>query len=179
MSYRRDFVIGLKETRDFYTRLLLRSWIKGIIGFGLAGGLTAWYYLTAMGFQGGTLLEILITVGAALAVMALVTLVLALSTRSKVTRETRRSGRERYVQHTLIDGFGVHVTAEGREARLGFDKLMKVEETKNAFYLYLTDNQAWILPKNQMEDQAQECKALRAIFSTVIESKRLKLQKNG
>ena len=56
---------------------------------------------------------------------------------------------------------------------------MKVEETKKAFYLYLAANQAWILPKDQMEDQAAECARLREIFSTVIESKRLKLQKNG
>lgn len=179
MSYRRDFVIGLKETRDFYTRLLLRSWIKGIIGFGLAGGLTAWYYLNLFEIQVSTPVEILISLAAAVVVMALVALVMALATRWKVAKESRRSGRERYVQHTLIDGFGLHVTVDDREARLGFDKLMKVEETKKAFYLYLAANQAWILPKGQMEDQAAECARLREIFSTVIESKRLKLQKNG
>ena len=179
MSYRRDFVIGLKETRDFYTRLLLRSWIKGIIGFGLAGGLTAWYYLNLFEIQVSTPVEILISLAAAVVVMALAALVMALATRWKVAKESRRSGRERYVQHTLIDGFGLHVTVDDREARLGFDKLMKVEETKKAFYLYLAANQAWILPKDQMEDQAAECARLREIFSTVIESKGLKQQKKG
>lgn len=179
MSYRRDFVIGLKETRDFYTRLLLRSWIKGIIGFGLAGGLTAWYYLNLFQISVSAPVELLISLAAAAVVMGLVALVMALATRWKVAKESRRSGRERYVQHTRIDGFGLHVTVDDREARLGFDKLMKVEETKKAFYLYLAANQAWILPKDQMEDQAAECARLREIFSTVIESKRLKLQKNG
>ena len=179
MSYRRDFVIGLKETRDFYTRLLLRSWRKGILGFGLAGGLTAWYYLNLFQVAASAPVELLLSLAAAAVAMALVALVMALSTRWKIAREARRSGRERYVQHTRIDGFGLHVTVDDREARLGFDKLMKVEETKKAFYLYLAANQAWILPKDQMEDQAAECARLREIFSTVIESKRLKLQKNG
>ena len=64
---------------------------------------------------------------------------------------------------------------DDREARLGFDKLMKVEETGRAFYLYLAENQAWIFPKDQMD--AQACTQLRQLFSTVIESKRLKLKK--
>ena len=76
-----------------------------------------------------------------------------------------------------IDGFGVRVTARGRQSRVGFDKLMRVEETGKAIYLYLSANRAWILPKDQMEDPRGECARLRALFSTVIESRRLKLKK--
>lgn len=175
MDHTWDFVISLRETRDFYLRLMLRSWRKGIIGFGLAGGLTAWYYITALKIQVSTPVEILITVAAALAVMALVAGILSLVTIRKVSRESRRTGRERYIQHTRVDGFGIHVAVDDREARLGFDKLMKVEETGRAFYLYLAENQAWIFPKDQMD--AQACTQLRQLFSTVIESKRLKLKK--
>ena len=75
-------------------------------------------------------------------------------------------------------GFGVRVSAQGRQAKVGFDKLLRVEETKSAFYLYLAASQAWILPKAQMEDPASESAALRQIFSTVVESRRLKLKKS-
>ena len=177
MDYKRDFVIGLRETRDFYRRLTLRSWWKGIVGFGLAGGLTAWYYMAMLKLQVSAPAEVLITIAAALVVMALVAGIISLATNGKVSREARRTGRERYVQHTRIDGFGVHVTVEDREARLGFDKLMKVEETGRAFYLYLAENQAWILPKDQMKDRETEYAQLRKLFSAVIESKRLKLKK--
>ena len=90
----------------------------------------------------------------------------------------RRSGKESYIQHTEIDGFGIRVTVQGRQGKVGFDKLMKVEETGKAFYLYLAANQAWLLPKDQMEDPASESAALRQIFSTVVESRRLKLKKS-
>ena len=45
MRYQRDFTIGLKETRDFYQMLVLGRWWKGILGFGVVGGLVAWMYL--------------------------------------------------------------------------------------------------------------------------------------
>ena len=61
MDHTWAFVISLRETRDFYLRLMLRSWRKGIIGFGLAGGLTAWYYITALKIQVSTPVEITLT----------------------------------------------------------------------------------------------------------------------
>ena len=53
-----------------------------------------------------------------------------------------------------ISGLGIRVTVGKDRARLSFDKLMKVRETRRAFYLFLSANQAWILPKAQMEDPA-------------------------
>ena len=152
MHYKRDFVISLKETRAFYLDLALRSWLKGFWGFGLAGALTAWLYL-------GRFFP-------------------AENAALRVRRDFRRSGRDHYIQHTEIDGFGVRVTAQGRQAKVGFDKLLLVRETGGAFYLHLTPNQAWILPKGQMEDRAEECAQLRGLFSAVIPSRQLKIKKN-
>lgn len=110
--------------------------------------------------------------------MGLSTLFLAVSTCLRVRAQLRRSGRERYVQETEIDGFGVRVTVGKDRAKLGFDKLRRVQETRGAFYLFLSDSQAWILPKAQMEDRAAECAQLRQIFHTVIERGRLRLRKS-
>ena len=38
-AYQRDFIIGLRETMDFYTFLSMRHWRKGFAGFGAAGAL--------------------------------------------------------------------------------------------------------------------------------------------
>ena len=177
MDYQRDFVISYRETRDFYLGLALRSWSKGFLGFSVAGALAAWLYWEILELPGALYIEILAAVGTGLAVLITATLSMVLTTTLRVRKDFRRSGRESYVQHTRIDGFGVHVTVDRREARLGFDKLMKVEETGKAFYLYLAANQAWILPKAQMEDPVSESAALRQLFSAVVESRRLKLKK--
>ena len=178
MHYKRDFVISLKKTRAFYLDLALRSWLKGFWGFGLAGALTAWLYLGRFFPAENAALRVLISVVTGLVVVAAATGAMAVVTTLRVRRDFRRSGRDHYIQHTEIDGFGVRVTVDSRQAKVGFDKLMKVEETGKAFYLYLAANQAWLLPKDQMEDPASESAALRQIFSTVVESRRLKLKKS-
>lgn len=94
---------------------------------------------------------------------------LILSTSGRVKNEMRRSGRDSYVQETEIDGFGVHVTVGKNRAKMGFDKLVRVRETAGAFYLFIADNQAWILPKAQMEDRDEECRQIWRIFHTVVE----------
>ena len=173
MSYRRDFTIGLRETRNFYLTLVLGSWKKGILAFGLVGALAVVLYLP----QGAPALQVLAVLAGAAAAMGLITLWLAVSTCVKVRSQRRRSGRGSYVQETEIDGFGVHVAVGKDRAKLGFDRLRRVQETRGAFYVYISDNQAWILPKAQMEDRAAECAQLRQIFQTVVERGRLRLRK--
>ena len=176
MDYRRDFTIGYRETRDFYLGLALRSWSKGFGGVGLAGALVVWLCWELLELPGALYQELLAALGTGLLLTAGATLSMCLTTIHHVRRDFRRGGGS-YVQHTEIDGFGVRVTAQGRQAKLGFDKLMRVEETGKAFYLYLAANRAWILPKAQMEDPAGESARLRAIFTQVVESRRLKLKR--
>lgn len=164
-----DFTIGLRETRDFSLLLMREKWRGGILGFGAAGALTAVLY------TGG--LSLPLRAGAALAGAVLVMLVawaaLALSTAVRVRGQVRRSGRDSYVQQTRIDGFGIRVTVGKDQARLGFDKLVRVRETRRAFYLFIAGSQAWILPKDQMEEG--DCARLRELFRSVITRDKLKL----
>ena len=175
MSYRWDFTIGKRETMDFYLSLVLRQWRGGIAGFGVVGALAALLYTGQTGrslpVQAG-----LMAAGAA-AFMLLTVLFLVLSTSRRVAEQLRLSGRESYVQETEINGFGVHVTVGKDKARLAFENLVQVRETKKAFYLFLSDTHAWILPKAQMENPAAESAQLRTLFTTVLERKKLRLRK--
>ena len=174
-AYQRDFTIGLRETMDFYTFLTMRHWRKGFAGFGAAGALAGLLYAMAAALD--PLWQATAAAGGAVAGVCASVLAVAISTRYRVKGQVRRSGRERYVQETEINGFGVHVTVGKNRAKMGFDKLVRVRETAGAFYLFIADNQAWILPKNQMEDRDEECRQIRGIFHTVVEKGRLKLKK--
>lgn len=169
MNEQWDFTIGLRETRDFSLLLMREKWRGGILGFGAAGALTAVLY------TGG--LSLPLRAAAALAGAVLVMLIawaaLALSTAARVRGQVRRSGRDSYVQQTRIDGFGIRVTVGKDQARLGFDKLVRVRETRRAFYLFIAGSQAWILPKDQMEEG--DCARLRELFRSVITRDKLKL----
>ena len=175
MPYHWDFTIGKRETLDFYLSLVLRRWRGGIAGFGAVGALAALLYTGLAEFSLPVRIG-LMAAGAA-AFMLLVTLWLVISTRRKVTEQLRRSGRESYIQETEINGFGIHVTVGKDKAKLAFENLAQVRETKKAFYLFLSDTHAWILPKSQMEDPAAESARLRELFTTVLERKKLRLKK--
>jgi len=175
MSYRRDFTIGKRETLDFYLSLVLRRWRGGIAGFGVAGVLASLLYTSQAGASLPVLVGLAIA-GAALFAL-LVTLWLVLYTTHKVKDQLRQSGRESYIQETEINGFGVHVTVGKDKAKLAFENLAQVRETKKAFYLFLSEAHAWIIPKAQMEDQEAESAQLRKLFSTVVERKKLHLMK--
>lgn len=62
-------------------------------------------------------------------------------------------------------------------AKMAFENLAQVRETKKAFYIFLSETHAWILPKAQMEDPAAESAMLRELFSTVLERKKLHFQR--
>lgn len=175
MSYRRDFTIGLKETQDFYLSLVLGHWMKGLLGFGAVGALAAVMY--TMNSDLSMAVRAALAAGAAIAVTALGAVILAASTCRKVRRQLRASGRGSYVQETDINGFGVHVAVGRDRAKLAFENLVEVRETRKAFYLFISDNQAWILPKAQMDDAQAESAQLRALFASVVEQGRLKLKK--
>lgn len=175
MSYRRNFTIGPREAAGLYQTLALKKWRTGALGFGLAGALAAWMYMTRLTLA--LPVQALIAAGTALAVAASFILALMVRTQVEVRTQARRSGKESYVQETEIDGFGIRVTVGKDKARLTFDKLKRVQETRRAFYLFLSDTQAWILPKAQMEDPEAECRELRKIFQMVIERGRLQLKK--
>ena len=174
MRYSRDFTITERELRKFYRSLVLRRWSKGILGFGVVGALVGRLYIDW--------LSIPLTGAWAVAAMVMTGIVTMLTVTLGVIFRTNRNvrktaGRKSYVQQTEIDGFGVRVTVKDDKAKVGFDKLHMVQETKGAFYLFLTAGDAWILPKDQMENAEEESRQIREIFSRVIEPKRRRLMK--
>ena len=173
-AYHRDFTIDLKETQAFYLMLVMGRWKKGLLGFAAVGALVGVLYTagTALALP----VKAALIAGGALAAVLVSALVLIVSTRQKVKSQVRRSGRESYVQETEINGFGIHVTVGDKKARLAFENLLGVRETGRAFYLFLSDSQAWILPKAQMEDRQAESEHLRSIFRTVVERGKLRLK---
>ena len=175
MRYERTFQIRQRELIRFHFGQILREKLLGMIGLSVAALLIVYLYVTRLGLAAslGQLtawmaLGFSLTLGGLLAGFYL-----------RVTRHVRKSlqslSAAGYAQTVVVDGFGVRVTAHGREARLGFDKLHLVRETQQDIYIYVTPEQAWLLPKEQMEDPSAECALLRQIFETVIESRRLAL----
>lgn len=175
MEYHRTFQIGQREAMDFYLYQAARHRALGAVGFSVVGLLICWlYYAQAQGTPTSFAVSLVVSF---VAVLAAILGGYYFTIRSKVRAAIRQRGREQYPQDILINGFGLRCTANGREVKVAFEKIREVRETKKAVYIYMTENDAWILPKAQMEDPAAETAQLRKIFDTVIESARLHLRK--
>ena len=85
----------------------------------------------------------------ALAGAGITAAVVSLSTLGKVREQVRRSGREQYVQETEINGFGVHVTVGKDRGKMGFEDLLRVRETRKAFYLFLSEIKPGSCPRRR------------------------------
>lgn len=175
MEYHRTFQIGQREAMDFYLYQALRHRSLGAVGFCVVGLLICWLYSAqAQGSPVSFAISMVITF---VAVLAAILGGYYFTIRNKVRAAIRQRGRERYPQEILINGFGLRCTASGREVKVAFEKIREIRETRRAVYIYMTENDAWILPKAQMEDPAAETAKLREIFDMVIESQRLHLRK--
>ena len=175
MEFRGTFRIGEKEAVDFYVYEAKRKRLGGVIGFGIIGLLVCYLY-------GRSVIESAVLLAGAMALSfaaaaAVTVLCSYLSIRIKVKSAMKKNNTADYDQSILVNGYGVRTEANGRDVRIGFDKVVAVRETKKAFYIYLGKEHAWIVPKAQMEDEAAGSAMLRKIFNTVIESKNLHLLK--
>ena len=174
MSFHWEFTIGLREAGGFYRLLALEKWWKGALGFGLAGGLAGWMY--ASGSDLPPAVRGLIAVGAGLGVAVLFLSGLLIRTSLVMREQVKRSGRERYVQETEISGLGIRVAVGKDRAKRSFHQLERVKETRRAIYLFLAADQAWILPRNQIESSQR--REVRSLLETAVERRKLSLRKD-
>lgn len=177
MEYRRDFTIKTKDLQFFRQELMLERWGALIVACGFLGALIAWGYMNWTGQQPGIIAEVITIVFAGLASAEIITLGMIWLNNSKVKSGMRVMGRSSYPQSVEIDGFGVHAEVNGKKEKAGFDKIVRVKETVRAFYIFYAREQAWVLPKEQMENEAEETAKLREIFTALIASSQLKLMK--
>jgi len=174
-EFRATFRIGEKEAVDFYIYQAIRTRFVGVVSFGLLGLVICYIY-------GGVIIDSPVLLGGAMALSfalaALFTVVgMYLSVKIKVKKGMKQNNTADYDQHILINGYGVRTEANDKEVRISFDKIKAVRETGKAFYIYLSKDHAWILPKAQMEDMEKNSENLRKIFDMVIPSKQLHFKK--
>lgn len=73
------------------------------------------------------------------------------------------------------DEKGIHATSERGNFDLPWNRIVAVRETRNAFYLFITESNANVMPKDQFSG-AEEIAQLRALLVKNVEKSRLKMK---
>ena len=173
MEFHQTFTIGTRESTRFYFYQLWRTRRMGTLGFGLVGALVCYLYASphlSPAALGAAMVAVF------LLVVAAILLGYRLAVRGKLKKAAAKNGFSSYTQEIRINGFGIRVKAAGRESKVGFDKLYAVRETGKDFFLYLSEQDAWTLPKDQMADREKDCALLRDLLTKVVPSNRLHLK---
>ena len=73
------------------------------------------------------------------------------------------------------DQTGIHAVSNRGNADLDWNRIVAVHETRNAFYIFITDSYANVMPKDQSTD-AKAFEALRKLLVQHVDKSRLKLK---
>ncbi len=73
------------------------------------------------------------------------------------------------------DKSGIHATSERGNSDLAWDRIVAVRETTHAFYIFITDAHANVMPKDQFSG-IKAMEAFRSLVDQNVEKSRLKLK---
>ena len=74
------------------------------------------------------------------------------------------------------DKEGIHAASERGDSDLPWNRIVEIRETRHAFYVFITDSHANVLPKDQFSGEA-EIAEFRALLEKNMEAARLKIKR--
>jgi len=77
-----------------------------------------------------------------------------------------------------VDADGIHARSERGDSDLPWNRITYIQETRHAFYIFITDTHANVMPKDQLKSNA-DVDALRALFQKHLDASHLKVKNAG
>jgi hypothetical protein len=74
-----------------------------------------------------------------------------------------------------VDAAGIHARSERGDSDLPWSRITSVQETRHAFYIFITDTHANVMPKDQLKSGA-DVAALRGLFQKHLDAPRRRLK---
>ncbi|MEG1547438.1 MAG: YcxB family protein [Clostridia bacterium] len=170
MEYNGIFKIAAKENERYnmyvaYKKLIVSCLIVFIIIM-LLLGLT--YYAADGSLNSALLKSLPMALGGAVLLFLINVVIIKLKVRSFY----KKNKISVFTQDITLHNGGIHAKSENGEVELTYKHIKNVVETRWDFFIFLTDLHAYVLPKNQMKDQA-DIALIRSIFRAHMDEKAL------
>lgn len=175
MEYQGHFTITKKDNIDFNFLLMKKRLISStIIVFIVVVMLVTLlnYALKAMPL-GSALMQ-----GLLMGIIGIV-LMLAINIGSMYTRINAMYKQKKILDFTFdvtVDKTGFHARSSRGDSDVPWERILSIQETKNAFYVFITENNANVLPKSQMRLPA-DAELIRKLAAKYLEASRCKLKR--
>ena len=173
MHYQRSFQIGQEEATAFQLHQAFKTCCILSTVLALGGGALCLFFLQWKNATGA------FTTGIMSFILFFVLVFFTVrSTISKQVASLYEKGeRKPYRQQVSVDGAGLEVRSGKKTKRIALSSLKQAVETRTHLYLYVSKDDAYILPKAQMEDPEAEMETLRAILREFMVEQSLHLKK--
>ena len=145
------------------TSILVFVIIGAMIGFlryGQGYGLTS------------SLVNALLTAAAGTALLLIINVVATILRMNNFYKQKKLSD---FTVTFTADDTGIHAVSNRGNSDLEWNRIVAVHETRNAFYIFITDSYANVMPKDQSTD-AKAFEILRKLLVQHIDKNRLKLR---
>lgn len=172
MNYTKTFEVGKKDNErfNFYSMrrktIMMSSMVFVVIAF----------MVTLTQLTKGDLLinALLIAIGYGLAGILFFIAVNYILVKLRLSLVYRRGKVKPFKQDIILNESGIHAKTDHGSVHVTFDKILGVNETKHAFYIYINTEQVYVLSKDQMFGE-KEFNEVRDILKAGISLDRLKL----
>lgn len=175
MEYRGHFSIGQKENFHYnYSVTQKRSIFACVLVFViilLLNGFMRFSAGRAENFGGGLLQALPMAAVGGVALYLFNVLMIYVRIRTMYKKNLMQP----FHQDVLIDGVGLHATSERGTMDLPWANIGTVQELGNLFLFFVSNTNAYVIPKKQMKDPAAETATIRAILREHMDASKLKL----
>ncbi|MEG1578963.1 MAG: YcxB family protein [Oscillospiraceae bacterium] len=176
MEFSGTFTISKKEVTKFTSRVEMTKKQLPILVLTAVGMVAGNFMLRTQVPSPGLLLSVLCSLAGGALVFGIAYGGVRYSIAKAAAQAYDGGYRVAFQQDILINALGVTCTTEEETDHVGFDALT-VEECKEAFYIFIAQQSAWIVPKNQLKNGVEDEALIRKIFTTMTEKEHLNLRK--
>jgi hypothetical protein len=173
MNYSKTFQVGRKDNERYNLYSMKnKTMIMGMIVF-----FTIAVMVTLVQVKSRIIILYALLIGTGLGLVGIVLFIAAnLAIVKYKLFSAYKSGKIKpFKQHIVMNESGVHAKTENGTIDVPFKHIVGVQETKQAYYIYITAEHTYVFPKDQMKGET-EFQKVRSIFKANMPSGKLKLK---
>lgn len=173
MQFTNHFVITKKDNTRYNFYIMRKKLIStSVIVFVIIAGV-----LTLMRYAQGVDIQSAITNALLMAVFGTILLLVfnVISTMLRINSFYKQKKLIDFSVDFTVDKSGIHAKSERGDSDLPWNRVVSIQETRNAFYIFISDTHANVMPKDQIHPE-DGIATLRSLFEKNLDKPRLKLK---
>ncbi len=173
MNYSRTFQVGKKENERYNLYSIKRKTL--IMSMIVFIAITIMVTFEQLKSNNTVFFALLTGIGLGLAGIVFFNLVNIFLIKYKLYSSYKSGKIKAFKQHIMMNESGIHAKTDHGSVDVPFHQISGVQETRQAYYIFITTGQTYVYPKDQMKGET-EFQKVRSVFKENIPVGKLRLR---